>query len=560
MADKAPAPRELRNTEGWIRQINVWRARPDVFIEDYFNVKLKDVQKVQARVFGSCQMLYFVQSRGFGKTWITALCCLAMGVLYPGSLIAVISGTAEQATLAVRKIADYFIKNEAIAREIHGEVSVARHKAVCRLKNGSKIESFSMGTFRGNRAKVLVIDEAPEVKREDLTAIARPVLNTTREVCIQLGIKDYPSKTVSITSACLKSNYFYEAFTDTLKRMGKGDRSCFACALNYTSAVRVGISPLEFFIREREDMPDSKFMMEYGSVFVGAEAHSVFPYELTERCRVLEDVETAMPHKSAAGYVISFDLATSDARSAVNAVVCVLKLIEQESGYSLMKLVYMRSFHGKRLDALANEARKLLIKFPNTSKVVFDHRGLGDAFPQFLSRPWTDPETMKEHPPLVMDTERSSIHGAMPLLHPVMANVAVNQAMVSALIVAFEQERLWLPVSARFILDNRVVWPGGANDERRKLTTAEKAVFIEADALQVELGNIVGKISASGAVTYDTARTSQLKDRYSSLAMGVWYAGEAEAERQRRLHNQAKQQCIGLVTPLTGSMKEAGFL
>ncbi|WP_418230869.1 hypothetical protein [Butyricicoccus sp.] len=51
-----------------------------------------------------------VKSRGYGKTWLTALCCIAMGVLYPGSLIAVVSGTAEQATLIVKKIQDYFIR------------------------------------------------------------------------------------------------------------------------------------------------------------------------------------------------------------------------------------------------------------------------------------------------------------------------------------------------------------------------------------------------------------------------------------------------------------------
>lgn len=68
------------------------------------------MQKVEARIFGLCDTINFVQSRGFGKTWLTALCCLAMGVLYPGSLIAVISGTAEQATLVLKKIDDYFVK------------------------------------------------------------------------------------------------------------------------------------------------------------------------------------------------------------------------------------------------------------------------------------------------------------------------------------------------------------------------------------------------------------------------------------------------------------------
>ena len=67
-----------------------------------------------------------------------------MGVLYPGSLIAVVSGTAEQATLIVKKIQDYFIRNPEIMREIqadsHRAEQLSRNKGICTLKNGSKIE------------------------------------------------------------------------------------------------------------------------------------------------------------------------------------------------------------------------------------------------------------------------------------------------------------------------------------------------------------------------------------------------------------------------------------
>lgn len=336
----------------------------DVFIEEYFCIKLKDVQKVEARMFGNCETLYFVQSRGFGKTWLTAICCIAMGVLYPGSLIAVISGTAEQATLVPKKIDTYFAKNPEVLREIDmtnskNPVQIAVNKGICRLKNGSRIESYSLGTFRGNRAKIIVIDEAPEVKQEDLEAIAKPVRNTTRDNCIQYGIPDYTSKIVSITSACLKSNYFYSAFVDTLKLMAAGDKSCFACALDYRAAARVGITQMDFFMKEKRDLPEAKFAMEYGSIFVGAETGSVFPYELTERCRKLTAVETAMPARSSADYVMGVDLATSSAKHADNAVITVIKLVECENGGYIKKLVFIRSFHGKRLDALAIEVRKL---------------------------------------------------------------------------------------------------------------------------------------------------------------------------------------------------------
>ena len=381
-----------------------------------------------------------VKSRGYGKTWLTALCCIAMGVLYPGSLIAVVSGTAEQATLIVKKIQDYFIRNPEIMREIqcdgHRPVQLSRNKGICTLKNGSKIESYSVGTMRGNRAKIMVIDESPEVKADDLDAVIGPVRNTKRDICHQRGIADYPSKTISITSACLKSNYFYSMFVSALRDFAKGSTGSFACALDYRSAARVGITDMEFFRKEQRKMPEAKFAMEYGSIFVGAESGSMFPYDLTEGCRTLRQVEYTQPSGSSSDYVIGIDLATSTDRKADNAVICVIKLADMENGAYLKKLVYLRSYHGKRLDALAEEVRRTFSRFPRTTRIVFDHRGLGDAFPQFLAQPWIDPESGKEYPPWTLDDERTIIHNAVPLLRSVKASAQINQQLVSCLRVA----------------------------------------------------------------------------------------------------------------------------
>ena len=44
----------IKNIKLWAKQILFWRAHLDVFIEQYFGVKLKDVQKVVSRSFGNC--------------------------------------------------------------------------------------------------------------------------------------------------------------------------------------------------------------------------------------------------------------------------------------------------------------------------------------------------------------------------------------------------------------------------------------------------------------------------------------------------------------------------
>lgn len=552
--DKVAQIRELKNFEAWAKQIWYWRTHLDRFIEDYFKVKLKPSQRVDARIFGLYQNINLVKNRGAGKTWLIAICCLAMGVLYPGSLIAVISSTAEQAVLVVKKIEEKFIGYPDILREINASrhnhpVQISAHKGVCWLKNGSKIESYSMGTFRGNRAKILICDEAPEIKKTDLDAVAKPVMNETRDICIQREINDYDSKMISITSACLKNNYFYESFMKILKRMAVGENNCFAWAMTYENAVREGISKQSYFDEQRKDMTDEKFRMEYESVFLGAAEGAVFPFDLTDRCRTLREVEIAQPAKSNVEYVMSLDIATSSASNADNAVLTTIKMVELENGGYLKQVVRIQSFHGKRLDSLATEVRKNLIRFPNTVKIVVDVRGLGDAFPQFMNKPWRDPETGKEYPPLVADDEVSHIDGAVPLLRKFMANNTLNAQMVNLTTVALEQESLQLPINSRYIVNNRIAdWDDdGDTSSGKKLLKEELAVYMEADALQIEMGNIVGRAGANGNILFDSAKSNQHKDRVSSLMMGIHYISGLEENRKKKLYRGNSALAWGIV-------------
>ena len=554
--DKASQIRELKNNEAWAKQIWFWRTHLDRFIEEYFKIKLKPSQRVDARIFGLYRNINLVKNRGAGKTWLIAICCIAMGVLYPGSLIAVISSTAEQAVLVVKKIEEKFLGYPDVLREINASrhnkpVQINPHKGVCWLKSGSKIESYSMGTFRGNRAKILICDEAPEIKKADLDAVAKPVMNETRDICIQRGIEDYDSKMISITSACLKNNYFYTSFMSILKRMAAGEHGCFAWAMSYKEAVREGISKQSYFDDQRKDMTEEKFMMEYESKFLGAAEGAVFPFDLTEKCRTLADVEIAQPAKSTIEYVMALDIATSSASNADNAVLTTFKLVELENGGYLKQVVRIQSFHGKRLDGLATEVRKALVKFPNTIKVVVDVRGLGDAFPQFMTKPWTDPETGREYPPLVPDDEPSVIDGALPMIHKFIANNLLNQQMVNFTTIALEQESLQLPISSRYIINNKIAdMDGDADGSGRKLTTAERTIFLEADALQIEMGNIIGRQGANGNVIFDSAKSTMHKDRVSSLMMGIHYIAGLEEGRKRKLMRGNTPMIMGIVSSI----------
>lgn len=532
------------------RQVLFYRDHLDIYIEEQFApIKLTPTQRVIARQFGRCSDVKAVCSRGYGKTFVIAICCFAMCTLYPGTIVAVCSATAPQATLVLGKIKMLVENNENMRRELaagnaRSLVQLSKDKGKCNFKNSSSIESFALESMRGLRAKIVVVDEALEMKQQTLDSIVQPLKNYKRQFAFENGIQDFQSKSIAITSACEQNNDFYGEFKRVLAEVGHGNNDCFACALDYTTAVADGITDESFFINEKKRMAQSVFDMEYGSIFIGSATNAVFPYSLTDGCRTLEKIELVQPKNSKSRYVISLDIATATASDADNAIISVLKFTERTDGTFSKKLVYIRSFHGKGLDVLANEVRVLYHKrFPNSERIIYDARGIGDAFPKFFADPWIDPESGKEYPPLVLDDENSMVSNALRVLHPIRAVQSLNQRIATNLRVMLEKRTIELPINSRMLQAKHA-----DATSTSVMSPEELAVFIETDALQFELGNIVCKISPSGNAIYDVPRTRMHKDRYSSVSYGCDYIAELEQKNIQKYNH--KEVAIGFASTL----------
>lgn len=543
-----PLPGVITNYAVAEEQMIFYRQHLDIFLEDAFPpFKLFRDQHIFVREIGNCVDCNVTCSRGFGKTHVTAMAAFGLGVLYPNSEIFVISATAKQATLALGKIKSLAntntnIQNEILTTNARSYVQMSKDSAICRLKSGSVIKSITMDSARGEHGKIIIEDEALDVDQEKMDSIVTPIRNTTRPHCIDLGIKDYESKIITITSACPKTNLYYNTFIRNVKEMGLGNRRVFACALNYEAAAANGITSMEFFEEQKSKLPAAVFDMEYGSKFIGADSNSAFPYELTTPCRTLENIEMEQPKNSKSRYVISLDIATSQAKGSDNSILTVEKFTEKSDGSFAKKLVHIRSYNGKPLDYLAEEVRKYYhIRFPNSEKIIYDARGLGDSFDRFFDKEWIDPASGKEFPPLVVDDMPLTNPDALQVLHPFRAVNQLNQRIYTNLRVALEKHTIELPMSSRIIRDKQLQ----TEDESKRMSDQEYANFLEADALQIEMGNVVEKTSAAGNKTYDVPKATQHKDRYSSLAMANDYVCELEKESVR-LHKRGPV-CIGIV-------------
>ena len=79
----------------WEKQIQYYRTHLDVFIEQAAApIRLTRDQKIMVRATGNNEDIKEVCSRGFGKSWLAALCAWGISVLYPGSKVVCVSSTA----------------------------------------------------------------------------------------------------------------------------------------------------------------------------------------------------------------------------------------------------------------------------------------------------------------------------------------------------------------------------------------------------------------------------------------------------------------------------------
>lgn len=549
----------ITNWDVMEEQIIFYRTHLDIAVEEMFApIKLTRDQHVIMREFGNCKDTSLCCSRGWGKTWLAIVGSFALGVLYPGSNILVVSATAQQATLALGKLKQLVEQNKNLANEISATnarslVQVQKDISKCTLKNGSVIESGAIDSLRGRRAKIVIIDESRDIDQAKLDAIVSPIKNETRYNARTFNFKDFPSKTITLSSACEKNNPYFEAYMKTVKAMSSGNKQYCAVALDYNAAVSNGITGMDYFMEEKEKMAELTFQMEYGAKFISSSSNSAFPFELVQKCRTLEKVELCQPKNSTSYYHIALDIATSEATDADKSVVTVVKYRERSDGSFAKKLVYIKSYHGEKLDKLAEEIRKLFhVQFPNAAKISFDRRGLGDSFDRFFDKEWIDPVSGKEYPPLVLDNQLNINSSALPALHSFTAVQSLNQRIYTNLRVNLEKGMLELPISSRV---NRAK-QAEITDPSKLMGKEEVSIYDETDALQYEMGNIVAKVGVSGNILYDTPRASMHKDRYSSLAMNIDFISELEKENMKKYRHG--DVCVGVVSEF-GAMPNKRF-
>lgn len=527
--------------EAWTEFISYYRYYIDEFAMDILGINLFPFQRLILRAMARYQNEMLIACRGLGKSWIVAVYYLCAGVLYTNVKQGIASGNSKQArNVIIQKIKGELSKKEGVAREINFPIKTSQDDCVVELKNGSEIRAITLDQNRGGdgarswRFNAILIDEARLVKDNMIEEILIPMTKTKREMAIRWGQTE-KGKVIFISSAYLKTSPLYQRFKNHYNEMLSKNRDYMAICFPYQVGVQAGLFDQDDIENEldKPQMTKDKFAYEYEGVFVGSSGESYYPYEVTTPCRVLERPELEQAKKTPFQYVITHDVAVSDAKGSDNSCTHVIKLVPQSDGSFLKQVVFTNVVNGMSLNKQRDFLRELLhIKFPNTVRLLVDAQGAGAGLPSMFYETWDylNPKTgiVITYPPLILDDDienKKILRDAMPILRGIHGmNTFVNM-YYPYMKACFENNSLQLLLSSN---DIDLAYKAG------NIKFEEYIQFVQHDILQSELSNIKQDFTSNERMTYSRIIKSNKRDRATSLMYGLSFVCEIEAESKQR--------------------------
>ena len=389
-------------TEGGKVWAEYWRKNIEIFIEQYMGIKLFTFQKILIHMMHKSSFFCWIACRGLGKSFLTAVYCCAVAILYPGIKIVIASGQKNQADAVItEKIAELMHNSPALSAEIENRGIRTYHNNVsCHFRNGSTIVSVASNQgARGMRANILLVDEFRMVDKLILDQVLKPFL-TNRRTPPFYAKKEYidypkePNKEIYLSSAWLKAHWSWDKFND-ITNMMLNDKPAMAFDISYECSLDHGLITQEKIDEDRIALGEFSFDMEYNAIFWGENENSFYKSAELNDCRVLTsayyplsddeyrapDIKKKrlkqMPRKDGEIRIIGVDFARMSSNKNDNSVFTLMRLLPNGNSYT-REVVYMEAFNGMKSEDQATRIKRLYTEFEG-DRIIIDGNGSGVA-------------------------------------------------------------------------------------------------------------------------------------------------------------------------------------
>lgn len=568
-----------RVLEGMAIWGSYYRENIDVFVKEYLGLDyLKWFQYALLSMMFRCRVFVMVASRGLGKTFLIAIFACAYCILYPGSKVVITSKQRSQSMEILGKIKTELMPNSPnLCNEIdQKESKFTGQDAAVTFKNTSfiKVVTASDGA-RGNRATILIEDEYRMVNKEISDTVLKKFLTSRRmppykELTSAEKKKEYakePNKTFFLSSAFFKDHWSYAKMIDTFKMMLTSKHNDFVCGFPYQLSIQEGLlfpEDVESDMLE-SDFSEIKWSMEMEALWFGDEGGTFFDFGEVSKTRKLAypmlpdrlsvklggkgNKSVKIPPKENGELrLISVDvalMASNKAKKKKNdaSAIFINQLFPIKVGRYASNIVYCENHEGLHTADLSLIVRKLYEEY-QCDYIVVDSVGVGMGVFDALVREITDPDTGETYPALSCCNNpemaaRYTTIGADKVIWAVKGNTGFNSDCALLLREGFRSGKIRL-------LATEYDGEASLSELRgyKSLNPMEKlelqSAYIHTTLLIKELAKL--QHDESGGRVRIHEKSTERKDRYSSLSYNFYVATQLESKLRKRNSSDVNMQ------------------
>lgn len=296
MKEERLSQKELEQSkiDKMMNTVNKWvgfyRENPHRFVNEvvFMNKsrQLKWFQQILLWAMFHSYFIFYLATRGQGKTLLLAIYCLVRCILYPETKIVVTAGTLKQANEVLLKIQDEIMPNSPFVKGEILECKIGQNDATIKFKNKSWIKTrTSTENARSARANVIVVDEVRMVKKKIVDSVIREFLKAPRQpgYLNNPKYKHMQERNIEIyaSSAWYKSSWIWEKAQSYMADMLNDKKKYFICGLPYQVSIQSGLlmrDQVEDQMNERDFDPVS-WQIEDECLFYGDTDGSLFKFD-----------------------------------------------------------------------------------------------------------------------------------------------------------------------------------------------------------------------------------------------------------------------------------------
>jgi hypothetical protein len=419
----------LTKSEKLMQGVAEWAAfynsRPDIFAEEYLGLSIKPFQKILLYCMMHYNYTALFASRGLGKTFLTALFCVIICILKPGTKIVIAAGQKGQAMKIVTEKIPELInmsKTGMLKREIKGSIRTSMNTDDPNVEflNGSwiKVVAATQGA-RSARANLLILDEFRMIDPKIYKNVLRRFLASSR----QPSYLDKPefknkqeylerNKEIFLTSCFYKFNWSYERFK-VFKKAMVNSKKYFVCGFPYQVAIKENLVNKEQLLDElaEDDIDEIGWHMEMNTLFFGESEKAYFKTEEIQEIKVVQfpiykkEIQGLIGNKKLINNkkqeneirILSCDIALLGGDANDSSVYTLISGKRTKNGVRYKReVLYMESHQGLHPETQALLIRRLYDDF-DCDYIVLDRQGNGISVYAYLCRKLYDNERKKEY-------------------------------------------------------------------------------------------------------------------------------------------------------------------